>query len=122
METTARINSPFPAANATPVEGTVHDAATDAHATVDKVAGAVDEAVRNAKPGIDRVAQAAHQAIDKAADAVAPTAEWLDEQGKNLKVTQQKLIDDTSQFVSENPLKVVAIALAAGFLIGRFVR
>ena len=89
---------------------------------MDKVAGAADEAIRNAKPAIDRVAQAAHQAVDKAAGAAAPTAEWLGEQGENLKATQKKLIDDTCKYVAENPLKAVGIALAAGFLISRLVR
>jgi ElaB/YqjD/DUF883 family membrane-anchored ribosome-binding protein len=89
---------------------------------VDRVAGAADEAARKAKPAIVRAAKLAHHAVDKAADAAAPTAEWLGEQGESLMATPKKLVDDTCKYVAANPLKSVALALVAGLLIGRIVR
>jgi ElaB/YqjD/DUF883 family membrane-anchored ribosome-binding protein len=71
---------------------------------------------------IDKVAAMAHQAVDKAADAAAPTAEWLTEQGDSLKATQKKLMADTCNYVSTNPMKAIGIAIAAGFLLSRFLR
>ncbi len=82
---------------------------------------AVDEAARKAKPAIDRVAAMAHQAVDKASSAGGSTAEWLGEQTDSLKATQKKLVEDTCQYVSANPLKAIGIALVAGFVISRIV-
>jgi ElaB/YqjD/DUF883 family membrane-anchored ribosome-binding protein len=75
---------------------------------------AADEAARKAKPAIDRATEFAHQAVDRAQSAAAPAAAWLGDQTENLKATQQKLVDDTCEYVSANPLKSVAIALVAG--------
>jgi ElaB/YqjD/DUF883 family membrane-anchored ribosome-binding protein len=61
------------------------------------------------------------QAVDKAADAAAPTADWLTEHGESLKATQKKLVADTCSYVSANPLKAVAIAVVAGFLLSRII-
>ena len=103
-------------------EGAVNRASSSAHAVVDSIAGAADEAARRAKPAIERVAAVAHQAVDQAAGAAAPTADWLTARGESLNATRQKLVADASSYVSTNPLKAVAIALAAGFLLSRILR
>jgi ElaB/YqjD/DUF883 family membrane-anchored ribosome-binding protein len=103
-------------------EGTLHKASASAHAAVDSMAGAADEAARKAKPAIDRVATMAHQAVDTVAGAAAPTADWLAEQGESLNAAQKKVVADTCSYVSANPLKSVAIAAVAGFLLGRIIR
>lgn len=74
-----------------------------------------------ARPAVDRVATLAHEAVDKAAGAAAPTADWLIEQGKSLQATQKKLVGDTSDYISGNPMKAVGIALVAGFLLSRLI-
>jgi len=122
VETIVRTPLPPAPGNSTKGDGTLNRAASSAHAAVDRAVFAADEAARKAKPVIDRAAELAHHAVDKAADAAAPTAEWLGEQGESLMATRKKLVDGTSQYVAENPLKSVAIALAAGLLIGRIVR
>ena len=88
-----------------------------AHAAVDSIAGAADDAARRAEPAIDRVAAMAHQAVDTAASVVAPTATWLAEQGATLKVTQKRVVADTCNYVSANPMKSVGIAAMAGFVL-----
>ena len=100
-------------------EGAVNRASSSAHAAI---AGAADEAARRAKPAIDRVAAVAHQAVDKAAGAAGPTADWLTARGERLNATREKLVGDASSYVSSNPLKALAIALAAGFLLSRLIR
>jgi len=102
--------------------GPLNKASGGAHAAVDSIASAADEAARKAKPAIDKVASMAHHAVDKAVDAAAPTADWLAAQGDSLKATQKKLVADTCSYVSAHPLQSVAIAIAAGFLIGRVMR
>jgi ElaB/YqjD/DUF883 family membrane-anchored ribosome-binding protein len=70
-------------------------------------------------PAIDRVAAMAHQVVDKAAGAATPTADWLSERGEKLKATHQKLVADTTGYVSTHPLKAVGIAAVVGFLLSR---
>ena len=103
-------------------ESTVNRTAAGAHAAVDSMASAGNQAVNKAKPHIDRVAAMAHDAVNTAAQAVAPTAEWLTEQGESVAAFQKKVVDDTCQYISANPLKSMAIAVAAGFLLSRMLR
>ena len=121
MDITTRANTSFPTGNGT-VDATLDRAAAGVHGAVDKMAGAADGAVRKVKPAIDRVAQIAHQAFNKATDVAGPTADWLNEQGDSLKATQRKVAADTGQYVSAHPWKSLGFALAAGFLISRFIR
>ncbi len=124
METTTSYGSNTPATSgmASSSDDMLTKASSSAHAAVDSMAGAADQAARKAKPTIDHVAAMAHQAVDKAKDAAAPAADWLAEQGESLSATQKKLLADTAGYVSANPLKAVAIAVAAGFVISRLVR
>ena len=121
MEITARGNTPSTSGMSGSNEGILNKASSSAHAAVNSIAGAADEAARKAKPAIDQVSAMAHQAVDKAASAVAPTADWLAEQGDSLNATQKKLVADTCSYVSANPLKAIGIALVAGFLLGRII-
>ena len=121
METIARGNTLSTAAMSNTTEDILTKASSNAHAAVDSIAGAVDEAARTAKPAIDRVAAMAHQAVDKAAGAVAPTTDWLAEQGESLNATQKKLVSDTCGYISANPLKAIGIAVVAGFVLSRII-
>lgn len=103
-------------------DGTLHKAAMGAHRIVDKVAGAADETARKALPAIDRAADYAHKTVDKAVTGMTPAAEWLDDQATALNTKQKKLVNDTREYVAANPLKSLGVALAAGFLISRFIR
>lgn len=103
-------------------DGTLHKAAMGAHRIVDKVAGAADETARKALPAIDRAADYAHKTVDKAVTGMTPAAEWLDDQATALNTKQKKLVNDTRKYVAANPLKSLGVALAAGFLISRFIR
>jgi ElaB/YqjD/DUF883 family membrane-anchored ribosome-binding protein len=121
MEITARGNTPSMSGMPGNSEGILNTASSSAHAAVNSIAGAADEAARKAKPAIDRVVAMAHQAVDKATGAVAPTADWLSEQGESINATQKKLVADTCSYVSANPLKALGIAVVAGFLLSRVI-
>ncbi len=122
METTVYPDTPFPTGNPNASHDTLSKAVAGAHGAVDRAAVVADEAVRKASPVIGRVAERAHHAVDKAASVAVPTVEWLSEQSDGLKATEQKIVADARQYVSANPLKSVAVALAAGLLIGRILR
>jgi len=102
-------------------DGILNKASSSAHSAVDSMAGAADDAARKAAPAIDRYAKKAHQTVNNVADAAAPTAEWLNEQGEHLKDTQKKLVDDASSYITENPLKAAAFAMLAGFVLSRII-
>lgn len=97
-------------------------ATSAAHVTADKIAMAVDEAAEKVKPAMHRAADAAQVMVDKAVSAVEPTTEWLTEQARSLKVSQQKMMDETTKYVAANPLKSMGAALAVGLLISRLMR
>ena len=122
METSGYGNLPSTPAMPGNGEGTLDKASSSAHAAVNSIAQAADEAARKAKPAIDRVSAMAHQAVDKAAGAVAPTADWLAEQGESLSATQKKVVSDTCNYVSANPMKALGMAVVAGFLLSRIIR
>ena len=122
METTGYGNLPSTPDMRGNGEGTLDKASSSAHAAVNSIAQAADEAARKAKPAIDRVSAMAHQAVDKAAGAVAPTADWLAEQGESLSATQKKVVSDTCNYVSANPMKALGMAVVAGFLLSRIIR
>ena len=118
METTLRGNMPSSSGNN---GDALSKASSSAHAAVNSIAVAADGVARKAKPAIDRAAAMAHQAVDAAADAAAPAADWLAEKGESLIATKKKLVGDTCNYVSANPLKSVGIAVVAGFLLSRIV-
>jgi ElaB/YqjD/DUF883 family membrane-anchored ribosome-binding protein len=70
-----------------------------------------------ASGALDRAAAAAHSAVDKAIGAAGPAAEWLDQRTRS----QRERYDATTDYVSQNPVKAVAIAFVAGLLIGKIL-
>ena len=86
------------------------------------VHSAIDEAARKAKPAIDRYATLAHDATDKLSSAGSQTAEWMSSKGESLSVPQKQLVDDTCKYVSAHPLKSLAMAVAAGFVLSKILK
>ena len=52
----------------------------------------------------------------------APTADWVRHQGDSLMATQQKITADAAHYVGAHPWRSLGFALAAGFVISRFMR
>jgi len=71
---------------------------------------AIDSAAAKAKPALEKAASMAHDAADK-------TAGWLDEKGAQLSESEKKLIN----YVNDNPLKAVGMAVVAGALLARII-
>jgi ElaB protein len=89
---------------------------------LNKVHSAIDEAASRARPAIDRAATLAHEAADKVGTVSAQTADWMSAQGEHLSAAQKKLIEDTCSYVSANPFKSLAMAVAAGYVISRIIK
>ena len=98
---------------------TVQRKANEAHDAVDAAAARASE---KATPAIDRIARAAHQTVDRVAHVAAPTADWLGQSAEQWQQRQQQAVEGTRSYVRERPLAAIAVALAAGFLVGRWLR
>ena len=71
---------------------------------------------------LNKATARAHGAVDQIADAAAPAAQWLEEQGESLTISGDKLVDGTCKYVAAHPLQSLGMALAAGYLISRLTR
>ena len=71
---------------------------------------------------LNKATARAHGAVDQVADAAAPAAQWLEEQGESLTIGGDKLVDSTCKYVAAHPLQSLGMALAAGYLISRLTR
>jgi len=99
----------------------IDNAAAQAHGAVEYAAGAAGEAINRAGPALDRATDMAHSAVETAADAAAAPAKWLAQKSEDLQVAQQKLVGTTGNYIAANPVKSLAIALAAGIVLARLV-
>jgi ElaB/YqjD/DUF883 family membrane-anchored ribosome-binding protein len=71
------------------------------------------------KQQIDRLADSAHGAIDRATQTAAQVAERFGEKGEELLAMKDDYIETARDYVKENPLMALGIALAAGYLFGK---
>lgn len=72
-----------------------------------------------AEEAVNKSAGKAHETIDKVADAAKHASENLSEKGQNLKETQEKWLSNATDYVKENPIKSLGIAVASGYLLSR---
>lgn len=70
---------------------------------------------------LDKASKSAHEAFDKIADASNHAADALGEKGRQLKNTEQELMDNCCGYVRNNPITSLGIAAAAGFLLSRLL-
>lgn len=117
MELTTRTNTPLAAGHE--AAGTILD---NARGRAEEITGAAGDSARKAKPAIERVAEIAHHAVDRVVDVAGPTADWLSERSDSLKASERKAAAETSRYVSAHPWKSLGLALAAGFVVSRFIR
>jgi len=71
---------------------------------------------------LNKATARAHGAVDQVAEAAAPAAQWLEEQGETLTTNGENLMDSTCKYVAAHPLQSLGLALAAGYLISRITR
>jgi len=71
---------------------------------------------------LNKATARAHGAVDQVAEAAAPAAQWLEEQGETLTTNGKNLMDSTCKYVAAHPLQSLGLALAAGYLISRITR
>ena len=71
------------------------------------------------KQQIDKIAESAHSAVDRATQTAAQVAERVGEKGEEWLAMKDDYVDQAREYVKENPLMALGIALAAGYLFGK---
>lgn len=71
------------------------------------------------KQQLERLAETAHGAIDRATQTAAQVAERLGEKSEELLAMKDDYLENTREYVKQNPFMAIGIALAAGYLLGK---
>jgi len=88
------------------------------HDAVDAAAARARESVA---PAIDRIAHVAHQTVDGVARAADGAAGWFGQSAEQWKRRQEQALAACRRSVRERPMVAIGIALAAGFIVGRWL-
>ncbi|MET0168087.1 MAG: hypothetical protein ABW318_24240 [Vicinamibacterales bacterium] len=98
-----------------PLGRAIDQAGASAHGTIDKVSDA-------ARPAVDQLASGAHQAVDKIAGAAGQAVKTLGIKGEQLSDAQARLAEAGRNYVRQNPMMAMGIAIAAGFVLSHVLR
>jgi ElaB/YqjD/DUF883 family membrane-anchored ribosome-binding protein len=79
----------------------------------------VDRAAQTAHEAIDRVAAKAGPALDKMRASVSGTTDQLRAKADQLSELQEQWLNQTRDYVRENPLTAVAIGVVVGAVLAR---
>ncbi|MBY0468443.1 MAG: hypothetical protein K2Q07_05650, partial [Burkholderiaceae bacterium] len=90
-------------------------ASSTAHETIDRM-------VDSAHPAVDRLAEKAHDAVQRAASAASTATEKVGAQSEHLRELKDTFAEDCRAYVQANPLKALAYAAVAGFVLTRLLR
>ena len=82
----------------------------------------VERVVEVARPAVDRAASMLHETVDKVAGAASQAADRLGENSSLLKDAQSQLAEDCRLYLRDHPVKTLALAAAAGFVLSRLMR
>ena len=71
------------------------------------------------KQQVDRLAETAHGAIERATQTASQVAERFGEKSEELMAMKDDYVEAAREYVKENPIMALGIALAAGYLFGK---
>jgi ElaB/YqjD/DUF883 family membrane-anchored ribosome-binding protein len=70
---------------------------------------------------IHKAPDSAHEAIDKIAGTAYQAAEALGEKGEQLKNAERQLMNNYRDYIHDNPITSLGMAVVAGFLLSRLL-
>ena len=70
---------------------------------------------------VSRVASGAHDTVDRIADATNQAADTLSTKGQEINELQERWLEKVREYVEDNPVQSLGIALASGFLLSRII-
>jgi ElaB/YqjD/DUF883 family membrane-anchored ribosome-binding protein len=71
---------------------------------------------------VEGMSRTAHQYVDRASEAVGSMAERFGETSEQLLAMKDNWVETTREYVRENPIQAVGIAIAAGYLLSMIMR
>lgn len=102
--------------------GVVDHAAVPMHGPVNPMPAPASVDGGAAPAVVARIARQAHQTVDKVAESATPTANWFSARSESLASSGRSAAADARAYVMANPWESLAVAAAAGFLLGRLAR
>ncbi|WP_297323984.1 DUF883 domain-containing protein [Nitrosomonas sp.] len=69
---------------------------------------------------VEKASKATNKAIDKASKATQQVADTMSEKGDQLKHAEQRLMKEATDYVRDNPVTSVGIAIGVGFLLSKW--
>ena len=82
----------------------------------------VDRMARSAHSAVDRVSDGASSAVGRVRSGVTDTLSTVSDKAHGLALSREQWIDSCRQPVRDHPLAAVGVALAAGYMIARWLR
>ena len=70
---------------------------------------------------VDKIASGAHQAVDRVASAATSAAEQWGVKGDQMLEQGDRMMESTREYVRNNPMAALGIALAAGFILSKIL-
>jgi ElaB/YqjD/DUF883 family membrane-anchored ribosome-binding protein len=70
---------------------------------------------------VERVKTGAHEAVERAADVTLRAADTLSEKSERVREAQERLQEQVRDYVRENPVTSLGIALGSGFILSRLM-
>jgi ElaB/YqjD/DUF883 family membrane-anchored ribosome-binding protein len=70
---------------------------------------------------VERVKAGAHEAVERAADVTLRAADTLNEKSERMRDAQERLQEQVREYVRENPVTSLGIALGSGFILSRLM-
>jgi ElaB/YqjD/DUF883 family membrane-anchored ribosome-binding protein len=77
--------------------------------------------MKNADSTIDTVSDFAHGVVDKATKATNMAVDTISVKGTELKISEQRLMKEAGDYIRDNPVTSVGIAIGVGFLLSKFL-
>lgn len=112
---------------------TTNKTMTTAESMADAVANKVDQAAQSAQdtiekvsdaahPAVEKIASGAHQAVDKIAGVASKAADTFGMTSSQIKEMPAMLNEACCDHFRDKPLRTIGYAVAAGFLVGWFLK
>jgi ElaB/YqjD/DUF883 family membrane-anchored ribosome-binding protein len=83
---------------------------------------AATQAATDTSATVDRIASSAHQTVDRIASVANSAASQLNVKADDLMAAKDRWAETCTTYVKENPFVALGIAVAAGFLLSRWMR
>lgn len=79
----------------------------------------IDQAASAARPMVDRLANSAHAGVDRMSGMLSGASQSMSERSRQLNATYQDVMEQSREYVRNNPGASIAMAVGAGFILAK---